>query len=140
MTLTIELAADIEEQLHAQAAASGVNAETFVMESVTDRLRKLRHGVGTSTEKRLSSAESRLMQEINRGPGEATWKRHRELNSKRRDETITPDELAELLTLNDFIEEDRVRRLRCVGELAKLRGTTLDALMSELGLWRSTDV
>jgi len=140
MSLTIELGADIEEELHEQAAAAGVNAETFARESITDRLTKLRHGTTASIEQRLSAEESRLMQEINRGLSEATWKRHRELNQRRRDETISPDELSELVSLNDLIEEYRVRRLRFVGELAKLRGTTLDALMTEMQLWGPSDV
>ena len=80
------------------------------------------------------------MMEINRGLSEATWLRQRELNHKRRDEEITADELNELRSLNDIIEGDHVRRLQFVAELAKLRGMTLDALMKEMGLWRTTDV
>ena len=140
MTLTIELAADIEEQLHVQAAASGVNAETFVMDSVTDRLKRLRDGTNASREQRLSAEESRLMQEINRGPDDAPWQRYRSLVRKRQDETISSEELSELIRLSDLIEGDHVRRLRAVSELAGLRGTTLESLMKEMELWRSTDV
>ena len=140
MTLTIELAADLEEQLHEQAAASGVNAETFVMDSVTDRLKRLRDGTNASSEQRLSAEESRLMQEINRGPDDATWQRYRSLVRKRQDETISSEELSELIRLSDLIEGDHVRRLRAVAELAGLRGTTLEVLMKEMELWRSTDV
>lgn len=140
MTVTIELAADIEEQLHEQAAASGTTAESFVVASVLDRLNRLRHRSSPPVGKCLSAEESRLMMEINRGLSEATWMRHRELNQKRRDETITTVELAELQSLNDIIESDRVRRLEWVVELAKLRGVTFDSLMTELGLWGSTDV
>ena len=140
MTLTIELTADLEEQLHEQAAASGVNAETFVMDSVTDRLKRLRDGTNASREQRLSAGESRLMQEINRGPDDATWQRYRSLVRKRQDETISSEELSELIRLSDLIEGDHVRRLRAVAELAGLRGTTLEVLMKEMELWRSTDV
>ena len=80
------------------------------------------------------------MIEINRGLPETTWLRQRELNQKRRDEEIADYELTELRSLNDIIEDDHVRRLELVAELAKLRGTTLDALMKEMGLWRTTDV
>ncbi len=139
MTVTIELDAEIEEQLHEQAAASGTTAESFVVESVVDRLNRLRHRPAPPVGKGLSAEESRLMLEINRGLSEATWLRHRELNQKRRDEVIAVDELAELQSLNDIIEADRVRRLEWVAELAKLRGVTFDSLMTQLDLWGSTD-
>lgn len=139
MTVTIELAADIEEQLHKQAAASGTTAESFVVASVLDRLNRLRHRSSPPVGKCLSAEESRLMMEINRGLSEATWLRYRELNQKRRDEEITAEELTELRSLNDIIEGEHVRRLQFVAELAKLRGTTLDVLMKEMGLWRTTD-
>ena len=140
MSVTIELDAEIEEQLHEQAAASGTTVESFVVESVRDRLNRLRRQSSPPVGKVLSKEESRLMMEINRGLPEGTWLRQRELSPKRRDETITTDELTELRSLNDIIEADHVRRLQFVAELAKLRGTTLDALMKEMGLWRTTDV
>lgn len=138
MTVTIELDAEIEEQLHEQAAALGTTVESFAVKSVVDSLNRLRHRPSPPIGNRLSAEESRLMIEINRGLPEATWLRYRELNQKRRDEAITDEQLTELRSLNDVIEGDRVRRLELVVELAKLRGVTFDSLMNELGLWRST--
>ena len=138
MTVTIELDAEIEEQLHEQAAVLGTTVESFAVKSVVDSLNRLRHRPSPPIGNRLSAEESRLMIEINRGLPEATWLRYRELNQKRRDEAITDEQLTELRSLNDVIEGDRVRRLELVVELAKLRGVTFDSLMNELGLWRST--
>ena len=140
MTVTLELDADIEEQLQEQAAALGTTVESFAVKSVVDSLNRLRHRPPPPVGKVLSKEESRLMIEINRGLPETTWLRQRELNQKRRDEEIADYELTELRSLNDIIEDDHVRRLELVAELAKLRGTTLDALMKEMGLWRTTDV
>ncbi len=140
MTVTLELDAETEEQLHEQAAALGTTVESFAVQSVVDSLNRLRHRPSPPVGKVLSKEESRLMMEINLGLPEATWLRYRELNQKRRDEIITEEELTELRSLNDVIECDHVRRLELVAELAKLRGTTLDALMKEMGLWRTIDV
>ena len=57
MTVTIKLDADIEAQLHEQAAASGTTAESFVVESVVDRLNRLRHRSGPPVGKCLSAEE-----------------------------------------------------------------------------------
>ena len=140
MTVTLELDAEIEEQLHEQAAALGTTVELFAVKSVVDSLNRLRHRPTPPVGNVLSKEESRLMIEINRGLPETTWLRQRELNQKRRDEIITADELTELRSLNDVIEADRVLRLERVAELSKLRGVTFDSLMTELGLWGPTNV
>ena len=137
MTVTIELASELEHQLQAEAAASGVNAEEFVLDTVTARLKRTR--IGPVSSDCLPIAEARLLQEINRGPDEATWQRYRHLVQQRQDEAISVDDLAELVRLSDFIEVDHVRRLQAVSELALQRGIPFEALMKQMGQWRSTD-
>src|SRR5256885_2256807 len=56
------------------------------------------------------------------------------LIAKRQAETLTPDEQQELITLSDQIEAANVQRVEALAELARLRNTTLSALILDLGL------
>lgn len=86
------------------------------------------------TAPRLPAKEAELMQEINRGlPGEV-WRRYGALKDKRRAATLTPEERSELITLSDRIEEMNVRRMETIVRLARLRQTSVDALMGDLGI------
>ncbi len=60
--------------------------------------------------------------------------RYYELMDKRRAGNLTPEEYRELLRLTDMAEEIQARRIQDLVELARLRGTSLSALMEELGL------
>ena len=68
------------------------------------------------------------------GLPEAMWQRYHELIEKRRDEVIETAELDELIEITDAIEAANARRMRALVDLSKLRGTTLDAVMFELGI------
>ena len=82
----------------------------------------------------LSAREAELLQEIYREKRPGFQGRFDELNARRRDFTLTPEEHSELLLLNDESEAFTLRRLQALAELAQLRNTTLDALMRQLGL------
>jgi hypothetical protein len=53
---------------------------------------------------------------------------------KLEDETLLPDEQQELMYLIEQREEANVHRIVALIEVAKIRGTTLDALINELGV------
>ena len=57
-----------------------------------------------------------------------------ELNAKRKAETLTSDEHQELLYLIDQIEKANVERVKHLAELARIRGTTLAAVMKDLDI------
>lgn len=85
--------------------------------------------------RRLSEDETVLLLQINRAgfePGQQA--RFDELVAKRQDETITPTELQELIRLTNIIEERDVERLQALNDLARLRGTSVPALMNTLGI------
>ena len=82
----------------------------------------------------LPQSEAELLQKINLGWSEERWQRYRALIVKRRAETLTVDEQPELIALSDQIEQANARRMAHLIELAKLRHTSLEALMSELGI------
>lgn len=87
----------------------------------------------------VSSNETDLLLQINRGLSEDEAYRYRELMEKRRAGMLTPSEHQELLRLTETAEALQARRVRSLAELARLRGTSLSALVEELGLQPSPD-
>lgn len=101
------------------------------LEAVTDRLLVMR------AERRaphLSHEETDLLLKINTPLPEETWRRYSSLYAKLEPDTLTAEEQAELLELINVVEMDNARRIGYLIELARLRGTTLDALMKSLGI------
>jgi len=82
----------------------------------------------------LSAREENLLQEIYREKRPGFESRFIELNAKRRDWNLSPEEHAELLQLNDESEAFTLRRLHALAELAQIKGVKLPALMKQLGL------
>jgi hypothetical protein len=82
----------------------------------------------------LSVKESALLTKINQGLPLKIRTRLNQLVSKRRANTLTQEEHAELLRLIDHLEEAEARRAEALAQLAKLRGVSMTALMRELGI------
>jgi len=84
---------------------------------------------------RLSSDETALLLQINRGRLEPEEQaRFDALVTRRQDATISPEELQELIQMTDAIEQRDVERLKALRDLARLRSTTVPALMDALGI------
>lgn len=83
---------------------------------------------------RLSTTETKLLQQINNGIPLFSDKHYRELIAKRQAETLTAIEQGELLSMTEQAEKYSVARLEALIQLANLRGTSLDRLMQELGI------
>lgn len=96
-----------------------------------DRVQKLRP---KHRARRLSHEESKLMMQINQTLSQEEQKRFDKLNARRRAEKLTKQEYNELMALNDKVEFFNVNRLEALLELAKIRKTTVSALMDELQL------
>lgn len=82
----------------------------------------------------LPQVEAELLLKINQGVPPEVQKRYEELITKRQAATLTPDEYNELLCLTDRIENLEARRMEYLAELARLRKTSLTALMETLGI------
>jgi len=82
----------------------------------------------------LPKDESELLLKINQGLPLDVQKRYDELVAKRKAEALTPDEHRELLRLIDQIEKADAERMKYMADLAHLRGTSLAALMKDLGI------
>ena len=82
----------------------------------------------------ISKRETELLGRINSGLSEPQARRLEALDARREEETLTPEEHAELLGLVDESERLAVGRAEALVELARHRGATVPSLMHELGL------
>lgn len=132
MTITIEIVPELERQIRQEAARVGLALDAYIVEAVQARLMQPRHRHRRAP--RLSPEEAQLLAKINLGLSPTEWERYHELVARRKAETLTPDEQTELIALSDRLEEANAQRIECLAALARVRNTTLDALIRDLGL------
>ena len=82
----------------------------------------------------MSFTESELLQKINQSIPVETKDRYDALITKRKAETLTPQEHTELVQLTDHVENLDAQRMAHLTELAQLRQTTLVKLMEQLDI------
>ncbi len=87
------------------------------------------HGHGS-----LSQTESEFLTKIHQGIPADLQSRYDGLIAKRRGGTISKDEYNELLRLAEEVEDLDARRVEYLAALARLRETTVPALMQDLGI------
>jgi hypothetical protein len=80
------------------------------------------------------TADSEPLRRINQPIPTELQQRYDLLLAKRQAEILAPDEYDELLRLTGEIETLEARRVEALAELARLRGTSLRALMNSLGV------
>lgn len=88
---------------------------------------------------RLSQAEAELLAKINRGLDAEDQRHFDELAEKRESEDLTRKENAELLRLAELSAGLNVERMEALAELARIRRTTLRAVMQDLGIKTAAD-
>jgi hypothetical protein len=132
MTITIEIAPELERQIRQEAARVGLPLDAYIVEAVQAQLTQPRHRHCRAP--RLSPEEAQLLEKINLGLSPTEWERYHELGAWRKAETLMSDEQTELIALSDRLEEANSQRIECLAALAQIRNTTLDALIRELGL------
>jgi hypothetical protein len=132
MIITIEIAPGLEQQLRHEAARVGLAPEASIIKAVQERLRQTspRHRPAPH----VSPEEAQLLSHINPGLSPTAWERYHALVARRQAETCTPDEQTALIALSDRLEEANAQRMGYLAALARLRHTTLDAVMSARGL------
>ena len=128
-TITLELAPELEQQLRNEAAKQGLDPSRYIVNALKERLRPAVRDVS-----HLSKAEADLLQKINLGLPPEMWEHYHALIAKRRAETLTTEEQATLIEISDQIEQANAHRIQYLIELASLRGTSLEAVMQELGI------
>lgn len=142
MALVLEIPPEQESQIRQAALQAGVSLDTFVLDSLMERLSRTQGAqlpaASRSTNKNnrqaLSAVEASLLEKINQSLSQIQWERYRTLVAKRQAGTLTPEEQNELIDFSDQIEEANVTRIAYVAELAEIHQTTLPAMMKKLGL------
>lgn len=82
----------------------------------------------------LSEQETELLLRINTPLDEKVWQQYTTLYAKLEPETLTEAEHAALLELIDVVEIANAERIENLTKLAAMRGTTLKALMKQMGI------
>lgn len=129
MSIVIEIKPEIELQLQNEASKEGVDTNGYIVNTLVEHLHRIR-----LAPPKLNHRESELLRKINLGLPQESWQRYHELLKKRRAETLTANEQAELIAFSDQIEIANARRMEYLVTLAQLRQTPLDVLMTNLGL------
>ena len=128
MTIHLNVNSELERRLKKVASQMGLTPDTYIMRLLQKELES------QPVPARLSPEESKLIKKINSSLYTIEWERYRLLLSKRDAESLSAGEQAELIALSDQIEEANARRMKAVAELARLRKTTVPALVETLGL------
>ena len=130
-TIQVEAQVSSGELLRAVEQLSSAELERFVLQVIALK-------AGRSAPQ-LSRTEAELLAIVNQALPAALGQRYAELLSKRRAETLTADEYAELVRLGDQVEKLEANRLEALVELAYLRKTSLSSLVKDLDLRVPTD-
>jgi hypothetical protein len=130
---TIQLQAQLsaEDLLQAVGQLESAELNRFVARVLALRAQRDAHS--------LTASETELLRRINQGLPQPLRARYRELIDKRRAETLTPEEHAELLRLTDQVEIADAERAQALVDLARLRQKSLAAVMHELGIPSASD-
>jgi hypothetical protein len=128
--VTSHIEIDLDEVLQGLAQLQTKELEQFVDKVLT--LQAQRRALS------LPEDETELLQQINRGLPADILQRYDALNTKLHDETITPQEHEELLTLIDRLELADAERMQRLVTLAQIRGVSVDTVMKQLGIRRTT--
>ena len=128
--VTSQIEIDLDEVLQGLARLGTKELEQFVEKVIA--LQAQRRAPS------LPKDETELLQQINRGLPADIRQRYDALNAKLHDDTITSEEHEELLTLIDRIELADAERMQRLIALAQLRGVSVDTLMEQLGIRRTT--
>ena len=129
MALTIELPYDLESQLREQAQEKGKALNQYIAGIIREKMNPLKPKATS-----LSAEETRLFQIINKGFSQEFWLKLHGLNQKRQEESLSEEELSQLIEMTDLLEAENVERMKALIALAHLRQTDLDTLMTQLGL------
>lgn len=124
--MAVRLEVTTENLLNAVAQMPDGEFERFV-----ERAKQLRN---RRKERKFSPAEVDLIHKINTIYSAEKRRRYNELYDKFQQEQTTAREHRELLKLNDEFETLNAQRLELLGELAKLRGKSLRAVLKDLGM------
>lgn len=125
-TVQVEIQLSSEELLKAVSQLSLSDLERFISQVLVLQAQRRANN--------LPQSEAELLLKINQGICLDIQKYYDELMAKLQAGTLTPDEHSQLLDLTQEIEKLQAQRIEYLAELARLRKTSLTALMENLGI------
>ncbi len=125
MTLEIEMTPELEQQLQQAAEKAGVTPDAYIVRLLQQNLKPTQ---------KLPDNEVELLQRIDRSLSHIEWQRYSDLLSKRDAQTLTPTEHNELIAISEQIELANAHRIEALGQLSRIRNTSINDLIAELGL------
>ncbi|MCB9052200.1 MAG: STAS/SEC14 domain-containing protein [Lewinellaceae bacterium] len=125
-SIQIKSSVTIEDLLQGVAQLEGKELDDFIQQVLSMSVRRKAGHLG--------ERESELLELINESFPAPVQQRFRELDEKRRAETLTEAEQEELIRINSEMEMQNVQRLKYLSELALLRKVSLRSLMEQLGI------
>lgn len=125
-TFRVEAQVSSDELLKAVGQLSPTDLERFVSDVISLQAQRKAPSV--------PYAEAELLLKINQGVPASIRDRYQALIAKRQSETLNAEEHGELLRLTDQVEQLEAQRVEYLAELARLRRTTLTALIQTLGI------
>ena len=127
MAITIKLNPEIEAKLRQLANNEGTNLSSFISKFIEKQFPKKQAS-------QVSKEEADLLKKINLGFSNDFWTRYKLLVQKRKNEEISEPELKDLIQMTNELEIANSERIKNLVELSKIRGISLDGLMSDLGI------
>ncbi len=129
MHLNIELPYDLETQLREQAQQKGKALNQYITGLIQEKMNSSRPKTSP-----LTVDETRLFQTINKGFSDEFWNKLHNLDKKRQQLILTESERQDLIAMTEELEMTNLERMKALIELAAIRQTDLDTLMTQLGL------
>jgi hypothetical protein len=102
MSITIELAPDLERQIRQAAAKAGLPPDEYIVETLRARVGQA--STQPSSQRQLTPAKASLLLKINQSLSHVAWSRYHDLIAKRHAETLTEDE--QLAHANAWVDAD----------------------------------
>ena len=129
MSITIQVAPELESALRQKAEKTGLGVDQFIAQFLTN------HFPPEKTSKPVvSKREAALLQEINLPFSPEFWANYRLLKGKRQSSKLSEAEAAQLTQLAEQIEMANASRMKPLLELATLRQVPLREMMQILGI------
>ncbi|HSH04739.1 MAG TPA: STAS/SEC14 domain-containing protein [Anaerolineae bacterium] len=122
----------VDELLQSVEQLSTSDLEKIVQHILTLRARR--------NVSHLSAEESDLLLKINQPIEASVQEKYNELWAKKENDDLSADEHQELLSLIEKIELADAQRVLHLGELANLRGLSIDELKKDLGITKASYV
>jgi hypothetical protein len=125
---TLSLPDGLAKQVREVAASTQQGLEEVLLEWL-DRGRS-----GAASQNHSEPSEVTLLRQVNLGFSADWWANYRDLIAQRQAETISENDLAQLVEMSEVLEKANVPRIEALGKLAAMRGCSIEQVMASLGI------